>query len=223
MLFLLHFFLLSLLLLFFPPPLPLTFSPLPSSSLFLPLLFFPIISLLLLLLRVTKVRLCPQEQYVYGLSSIGPKMQGKVQRSTLWEIHYYAGNPQGPSLFLLPSPLRGKKWEDWSCFILGHSILGSLGGKSAGSHQGRFHPWQRSCGRDLTGKGGSGLKGPPESARASTPKPKSVCLTILCLSPTLLTLIGGYPWPPFSGKNQLRALVNGHDKSVSIQTPLMAF
>ena len=130
----------------------------------------------------------------------------------MWEIHYYVGNPQGPSLFLLPSPLRGKKWEDWSCLILGHSILGSLGGKSAGSHQGRSHPWQRSCGRDLTGKGGSGLKGPPESARASTPKPKSVCLTILCLSPALLTLTGGYPRPSFSGKNQLRALVNGHDK-----------
>ena len=31
------------------------------------------------------------------------------------------------------------------------------------------------------------------SARASTPKPESVCLTILCLSPTLLTLTGGYP------------------------------
>ena len=31
---------------------------------------------------------------------------------------------------------------------------------------------------------------------------------------------------PFSGKSQLRALVNkspGHDRSVSIQTPLMAF
>ena len=27
---------------------------------------------------------------------------------------------------------------------------------------------------NLTGKGGSGLEGPPESARASTPKPESV-------------------------------------------------
>ena len=72
-------------------------------------------------------------------------------------------------------------------------------------------------------QGGSWLKGPPESAQASTPKPESVCLTILCLSPTLLTLTGGYPRPPFSGKNQLRALVNGHDRSVSIQTPLLAF
>ena len=70
-------------------------------------------------------------------------------------------------------------------------------------------------------KARSGLKGPPEFARASTPKPESVCLIILCLSPTPLTLTGGYPWPPFSEKNQLRALANkspGHEKSVSIQT-----
>ena len=81
--------------------------------------------------------------------------------------------------------------------------------------------WKRS---DKQGR--SELEGPPGSARASTPKPESVCLTILCLSPTLLTLTGGYPRPPFSGKSQLRALVNrspGHDRSVSIQTPVMAF
>ena len=41
-------------------------------------------------------------------------------------------------------------------------------------------------------------RGPPEPARASTPKPKSVCFTISRLSPTLLTLMGGYPRPPFS-------------------------
>ena len=33
----------------------------------------------------------------------------------------------------------------------------------------------------------------PGPARASTLKPESVCLTILCLSPALLTLAGGYP------------------------------
>ena len=75
-------------------------------------------------------------------------------------------------------------------------------------------------------KGGSGLEGPPESARPSTPKPKSVCLTIFCLSPALLTLTGGYPRPPFSERSQLRALINkspGHERSISIQTPLLAF
>ena len=56
-------------------------------------------------------------------------------------------------------------------------------------------------------QGTSGLQGTPGPARASTPKPESVCLTLLCLSPTLLTLTGGYPWPPFSGENQRRALL----------------
>ena len=76
-------------------------------------------------------------------------------------------------------------------------------------------------------QGGSGLEGLPGPARASTPKPKSVCLlfTILCLSPTLLTLTGGYPQPPFSEENQLRALVNKseHERNISIQIPLLAF
>ena len=50
-------------------------------------------------------------------------------------------------------------------------------------------------------QGGSGLEGPPGPARASIPKQESVCLTILCLSPTLLTLTGGYwPRPLFSEK-----------------------
>ena len=51
-------------------------------------------------------------------------------------------------------------------------------------------------------QGGSGLKGLPGPARASTPEPTSVCLlfTILCLLPTLLTLTGAYPRPPFSEK-----------------------
>ena len=82
-------------------------------------------------------------------------------------------------------------------------------------------PMTRSCGRELLSKA-SGLKGLPRPARASTPKPESVCLTILCLSPTLLTLTGGYPQPPFSGENQLRALANkspGHERNISIQTP----
>ena len=56
--------------------------------------------------------------------------------------------------------------------------------------------------RSLTNtKAGSGLRGPPGLSRASNPKPDSVCLIALCLSPTLLTLTGGYPPPPFSGKS----------------------
>ena len=78
--------------------------------------------------------------------------------------------------------------------------------------------------KSLTGQGGSGLKG--SSARASTLKPESVGFIISCLSPTPLTLTGGYPLPTRSEENQLRALVNkspGHNKSVSIQTSLIAF
>ena len=65
------------------------------------------------------------------------------------------------------------------------------------------------------GKRQSGLEGSPGPAQASTPKPESVCFTISCLSPTPLTLTGGYPQPPFSKENQLTALVNkspGHNR-----------
>ena len=75
-------------------------------------------------------------------------------------------------------------------------------------------------------QGKSGLEGPPGPAWAFTPKPESVCFTILRISPTPLTLTWGYPRSPFSEGNQLRVLVNkppGHNTSVSIQTPQMAF
>ena len=120
---------------------------------------------------------------------------------------------------------------------------------SAGSQHGRSHPWQGhaketwqarlqdsrdSLGRSHTWQGHAEETwrarrirtwGTPWTCLSIYPKTR-ICLTILCLSPTLLTLTGGYPWPPFSEKSQLRALVNkspGHDRSVSIQTPLMAF
>ena len=47
--------------------------------------------------------------------------------------------------------------------------------------------------RGPEGKGESGLKGPPGPAWAFTPKPESVCFTILRISPTPLTLTWGYP------------------------------
>ena len=75
-------------------------------------------------------------------------------------------------------------------------------------------------------KANQNWRGPPGPAWASTPKPKYVCFTISRLSPTLLTLTGGYPRPPFSGKHQLMALINkspGHERSISIQTPLLTF
>ena len=46
---------------------------------------------------------------------------------------------------------------------------------SAGSHHGRSHPWQKSCGRELLSKA-SELNGLPRLSRTSTPKPESVLL-----------------------------------------------
>ena len=56
------------------------------------------------------------------------------------------------------------------------------------------------------------------------PEPKSVCFTILCFPPTLLTLQGGLsPQHIFLEKVNLELSGNkspGHNKSVSIQKPL---
>ena len=90
---------------------------------------------------------------------------------------------------------------------------------SAESQHGESHPWQRSWGRGLMGKGKIRPRGVPLLEHL----PQNQNLSVFSwLSPTLLTLTGGCPWPPFSGKRQLRALANkspGQDKSVSIQTP----
>ena len=51
----------------------------------------------------------------------------------------------------------------------------------------------RSCGRDLMSKADQYSRDPLDLLKHLPPKPESVCLTILCLSPTLLTLTGGYP------------------------------
>lgn len=70
------------------------------------------------------------------------------------------------------------------------------------------------------GQGGSGLEGPPGLPKHLPPKPEPVCPTILCLSPTLLTLTA-IP-TTLLPRNQL-ALVNKspeHEKSVSTQASL---
>ena len=82
-------------------------------------------------------------------------------------------------------------------------------------------PMTRSCGTELLSKA-SELNGLPRLSWASIPKPESVRFTISWLSPTPLTLTGGYSWPPFSGENQLRAIDNkspGHERNISNQTP----
>ena len=103
------------------------------------------------------------------------------------------------------------------------SYEGDLTSKASGLQglPGPIPSMTRSCGRDLRSKADQDLRDHLDLL-ASTPKPESVCLNILCLSPTLLTLTGGYHRPPFSRKNQLRALVDKsprHERSISIQTP----
>ena len=105
---------------------------------------------------------------------------------------------------------------------------GDLTSKASGLKglPGPVPPVTRSCGRDLTSKADQDLRD-PRTCSNIYPRLESACLlfTILCLSPTPLTPTGGCPCPPFSEENQLRALVNkspGHNRSVSIQTPLMA-
>ena len=114
-------------------------------------------------------------------------------------------------------------WDECSCAVLNFLWHWLLPGASTGDPT---HDKVMRKRPDRQGR--SGLKGLPGPARASTLKPKSVCLlfTIFCLSPTLLTLTGGYPRPPSSEENQLRALINkspGLERSISVLTPLLAF
>ena len=71
-----------------------------------------------------------------------------------------------------------------SCHLPSHFMRYALPGASPGDPTHDKVIWRRP---DRQGR--SGLEGLPRPARASTLKPKSVCLlfTILCLSPTLLT------------------------------------
>ena len=72
-----------------------------------------------------------------------------------------------------------------------------------------------------TVKQGFRTQGAPQAFSSIYPKTR-ICFTISCLSPTPLTLTGGYPRPPFSGENQLRAIANkspGHEMHISNQTP----
>ena len=71
-----------------------------------------------------------------------------------------------------------------------------------------------------------------QGSRAPLDLPNGYPKTRIYLSYYFMTLTNSsdinwvYPRPPFSERNQLRALVNkspGHNRSVSIQTPLMTF
>ena len=77
------------------------------------------------------------------------------------------------------------------------------------------------------GKASQGSRAPPLDLPERLPSNQNLSVfTILRLSPTLLTLRGGYPRSPFSEENQLKTLVNKsprHNRSISIQPPLMTF
>ena len=76
----------------------------------------------------------------------------------------------------------------------------SLKGKAGSGLEGLPDPTHDKVMRkSLTEQGGSGLKG--SSARASTPKPKSVCLLSAILHSS--DIKQGYPRPPFSEENNL--------------------
>ena len=92
----------------------------------------------------------------------------------------------------------------------------------AGSHHGRSHPWQGHVEEPWQVRLIM-AQGTPWICSSIHPKTR-ICLSDYFVPFTNSSDINrGYPRPPFSGKNQLRALVNGHDRSISIQTPLMAF
>ena len=102
-------------------------------------------------------------------------------------------------------------WLSLSFHIAGHSLPGFADG----------------CRGDLTGEADPDSRA-PWTCLSICPGTKVCCplFTILCLSPAPLTLTGGSPRPPFSEGNQVRALVNmspGHERSISVLTPLLAF
>ena len=72
--------------------------------------------------------------------------------------------------------------------VLKNKKKGKIPGASTGDPSHDEFMWKRP-----DEQGGSGLEGIPGPARASTLKPESACLTILCLSPTLLTYRGPSP------------------------------
>ena len=71
---------------------------------------------------------------------------------------------------------------------------------------GRSHPWESHT-EETRWARHIRTRGHPRTCSSVYPQTR-ICLSYyLCLSPTLLTLTGGYPWPPFSGENQHRALL----------------
>ena len=83
------------------------------------------------------------------------------------------------------------------------------------------------CGGDLTSKADQDSRDSLDLLE-HLPQAKICLSTVYYIMPFTNSsdIKGGYPCPPFSGENQLRALADkfpGHERSISIQTPLLAF
>ena len=98
-----------------------------------------------------------------------------------------------------------------------------LGRYPARSHHGRSRPWQGHVEEPWRARRIM-AQGTPRICSSIHPKTK-VCLSYYFVPFTNSSDInrGLSPTTFLWKKNQLRALVNGHDRSISIQTPLMAF
>ena len=75
------------------------------------------------------------------------------------------------------------------CLLLGGKVMTNVDCREPAR---AIPPMTRSCGRDLISKA-SGLEGALWTSLSICPQTRIVCHTILCLSPTLLALTGGYP------------------------------
>ena len=95
------------------------------------------------------------------------------------------------------------------------------GGKGAGSQHRRSHPWQGHV-EETWRASQIRTRGTPWTCSSIYPKTR-ICLSYYFVPFTNSSdIYRGYPWPPFSGENQLRALANkslGHERNISIQTP----
>ena len=101
----------------------------------------------------------------------------------------------------LDSVLKAETLLCWQTSTLSR-LWSSQWSCTARSQHGESRPWQRLWGKgpDKTQRRGQASGVPLDFLEHLPPKPESACLTALCFPPILLTLQGGYPRPPFSGK-----------------------
>ena len=138
----------------------------------------------------------------------------------IWEGSSNRNAEIRPHPFQLHSVLIGNRCK-FSIYLLsevGGTIISLPGDSVRDPARGKGHEE----GGLAYAKAGSGLRGPPGLSQASNPKTR-VCLPYrIMLFAYISDINRGYPRPPFSGENQLRALANkcpGHERNISNQTP----